>query len=348
MVTKRPRKRTPFEGCLPAILGLAYFGALLSSCSAGIEGDDGAIGLFFSLLVGGVLVMGATSLFSRPRIREQAERLAYSPCAVCGRPNRDGHGCHLEAIGRAAGSRRNYNGSYGRTWTGVVRDHYGSLPAFENHQHRCSEGAPCGHSDRYMDECGHKHRYQQEAQLCAWRILRDVQKGRIRQGLAIGPRPGAETVVKRVPLTDIDWPAMLRQADYRCYYCHEKLAPSALQKEHKIPLARGGVNHLTNIVPACGPCNRQKGIMTDAEYQEFRAKVQQRTTDGNRPNSGRKRFRPSRTSGKMGKQRERYPGPCPCGGTFRLRSGPHGRFYGCSRFPTCKETRPLAKNLRKR
>ena len=31
-------------------------------------------------------------------------------------------------------------------------------------------------------------------------------------------------------------------------------------------LVRGGDNHISNIVPACGRCNRAKGVLTDDEY----------------------------------------------------------------------------------
>jgi 5-methylcytosine-specific restriction endonuclease McrA len=50
----------------------------------------------------------------------------------------------------------------------------------------------------------------------------------------------------------------------RCYYCGsttEKLTP-----DHAIPLARGGSNDITNIVPACLPCNVRKATMTTDEY----------------------------------------------------------------------------------
>jgi hypothetical protein len=50
----------------------------------------------------------------------------------------------------------------------------------------------------------------------------------------------------------------------RCYYCGK--AGGNLQREHRIPLARGGDNHISNIVPACGPCNRAKSTLTDDEY----------------------------------------------------------------------------------
>ncbi len=48
-----------------------------------------------------------------------------------------------------------------------------------------------------------------------------------------------------------------------CFYCGEsrKLGP-----DHKLPLARGGSNDITNIVPACVSCNHHKSTRTAQEY----------------------------------------------------------------------------------
>lgn len=308
-----------------------------------LEGDSGST-LGFLLLLGGGLGVALVRAVSRSSAAKAAARIAFPACAVCGEPNRDGHGCHLEAIGRAVGSRKNYNGSYGRTWDGLVRDHYGTLALFPNRKHRCDD-EPCGHSERFTSQCGHGHKYQREAQLCAWNYLRAVQSGKAAEGLVVGPRPGSETVAHRVPLTDIDWPRMLRDADFRCHYCGDQFEAAYLEKEHKTPLSRGGTNHESNIVVSCGPCNREKGRMTEAEFREFRAKVEHRTHDGRA--LGRKRSSSRRATQKPTERKPKYPGPCPCGDKFVLRSGPYGRFYGCARFPRCKETRPLAKNLNK-
>jgi hypothetical protein len=50
----------------------------------------------------------------------------------------------------------------------------------------------------------------------------------------------------------------------RCYYCGR--GGGKLQKEHRVPLARGGDNYISNIVPSCESCNRRKGIRTDDEF----------------------------------------------------------------------------------
>lgn len=52
--------------------------------------------------------------------------------------------------------------------------------------------------------------------------------------------------------------------DWHCAYCHgrfDKLTP-----DHITPLARGGDNDITNIVPACGSCNYSKQDKTPLEF----------------------------------------------------------------------------------
>jgi len=45
-----------------------------------------------------------------------------------------------------------------------------------------------------------------------------------------------------------------------CWYCHEELNPFRdFTVDHVVPLARGGSNHIENLVPACGICNMRKG-----------------------------------------------------------------------------------------
>jgi hypothetical protein len=60
------------------------------------------------------------------------------------------------------------------------------------------------------------------------------------------------------------WRFIREMYDNRCYYCSKGGEP--LQMEHRVPLARGGNNDISNIVPACESCNRDKGIMTDDEF----------------------------------------------------------------------------------
>jgi len=45
----------------------------------------------------------------------------------------------------------------------------------------------------------------------------------------------------------------------RCYWCSEMLTPDTATVDHKIPLARGGLDNHNNMELACEPCNRSKG-----------------------------------------------------------------------------------------
>ena len=59
-----------------------------------------------------------------------------------------------------------------------------------------------------------------------------------------------------------------------CAYCKGKLVkfgrefPNSLQWDHVVPLARGGVNGIGNIVPSCRSCNLQKGTRLVAEWKK--------------------------------------------------------------------------------
>lgn len=52
------------------------------------------------------------------------------------------------------------------------------------------------------------------------------------------------------------WRGILDRFGGACAYCGVQGVP--LQKDHRMPLALGGPDDPTNLVPACGPCNRRK------------------------------------------------------------------------------------------
>lgn len=54
--------------------------------------------------------------------------------------------------------------------------------------------------------------------------------------------------------TIADWLVRLEEFFGRCAYCW---AP-ATERDHLVPVASGGLNHIDNIVPACKRCNRVK------------------------------------------------------------------------------------------
>ena len=51
----------------------------------------------------------------------------------------------------------------------------------------------------------------------------------------------------------------------RCYHCGEKFAKEVLTLDHVIPLSRGGKSTKNNCVPACKPCNAEKGHLFSVE-----------------------------------------------------------------------------------
>lgn len=53
------------------------------------------------------------------------------------------------------------------------------------------------------------------------------------------------------------WQGILAAFGYRCAYCGAD--DLRLEREHRVPRAKGGSDDESNIVPACGPCNRRKG-----------------------------------------------------------------------------------------
>lgn len=53
--------------------------------------------------------------------------------------------------------------------------------------------------------------------------------------------------------------AALDPAGLRCTYCYKKMSLSWFEREHVVPVSKGGENKDDNIVPACGRCNRSHG-----------------------------------------------------------------------------------------
>jgi 5-methylcytosine-specific restriction endonuclease McrA len=56
-------------------------------------------------------------------------------------------------------------------------------------------------------------------------------------------------------ITPEQWLAVIAAWGDRCAYCG---AGGPLQMDHFVPLARGGVHELHNVVPACERCNKSK------------------------------------------------------------------------------------------
>ena len=64
--------------------------------------------------------------------------------------------------------------------------------------------------------------------------------------------------------TKDQWETLKAAYGFRCGYCQEDEV--RLTKDHAIPLARGGSDDISNIIPACLPCNRRKHVKTAEEF----------------------------------------------------------------------------------
>lgn len=54
-----------------------------------------------------------------------------------------------------------------------------------------------------------------------------------------------------------EWLDMLEEHRHCCHYCGERF--ERLERDHVIPISKGGTDYISNIVPACRICNAKKG-----------------------------------------------------------------------------------------
>ena len=121
------------------------------------------------------------------------------------------------------------------------------------------------------EKCSQKSRlygraHRDERRLYARKWLsknREAHNARLRERYANGDRTRRLTDAqnRRAKLTGgrvtlDEWQAIIAEFDSRCAYCMVKLAKPTM--DHVVALARGGAHSLSNIVPACKPCNYSK------------------------------------------------------------------------------------------
>lgn len=51
---------------------------------------------------------------------------------------------------------------------------------------------------------------------------------------------------------------LYEEANYTCKYCGKQFERKHLTLDHVIPVSRGGLNHVSNVVVACRSCNSSK------------------------------------------------------------------------------------------
>jgi len=91
--------------------------------------------------------------------------------------------------------------------------------------------------------------------------MRDPVARRVSHRNAMAKRKQAAGVFTRK-----EWLSLLRSVGFRCRYCGRRLTRTSATPDHRTPLGRGGSNWITNIVPACLPCNQRKSNLTEKEY----------------------------------------------------------------------------------
>lgn len=65
--------------------------------------------------------------------------------------------------------------------------------------------------------------------------------------------------------TPAEWRAKVKAYGGKCHWCGKPIDGNPIV-EHVIPLARGGTNYISNVVPSCNPCNTAKGTKLPHEF----------------------------------------------------------------------------------
>lgn len=69
-------------------------------------------------------------------------------------------------------------------------------------------------------------------------------------------------------LTKEDILYKLKEQNNKCFYCKTDISKN-YTVDHKLPLCRGGLNEVENIVMSCIKCNARKGKKTSEEFLEY-------------------------------------------------------------------------------
>ena len=63
------------------------------------------------------------------------------------------------------------------------------------------------------------------------------------------------------------WLDKLLAADRKCHWCGNVIEGTP-EVDHVIPLSRGGLNTIDNVVPSCHACNRSKATQLPSEWKD--------------------------------------------------------------------------------
>ena len=96
----------------------------------------------------------------------------------------------------------------------------------------------------------------------AWYAIKGVLKGVALREAVVASAPRSEQAA--IAAWKREWKS---KPLVRCRWCDELLTPRECQVDHVIPIARGGVHALSNLVVACATCNRSKGASLPGEWK---------------------------------------------------------------------------------
>lgn len=136
---------------------------------------------------------------------------------------------------------------------------------------------PFSHASRYVPPLPRPAPYIRQSRDCTWcgvefpaaqdqsyctRLCKGKHARARRRGREVGS------------LVSFTWTEVMRvflAFDKRCAYC-EQFIDGQPDPDHVVPLSRHGGNGITNILPACSPCNSDKRDLLLAEWNQDRAR----------------------------------------------------------------------------
>ena len=74
--------------------------------------------------------------------------------------------------------------------------------------------------------------------------------------------------IKRRKLSKAERIQIYDKCDHRCAYCGCDLEYKDMQVDHAKPLRCGGVDEMSNMLPACRSCNHYKATLTVEKYRK--------------------------------------------------------------------------------
>lgn len=155
---------------------------------------------------------------------------------------------------------RRYTGVKPRCWPCLTTDRIcvGCRLPFRGHQLYC---VPCQAKDRECAECGRRYRgHSRVCRTCKWLALSLEERQEFARKIHARRRQLIEEAEVDGPVPKAVYRAVLQSGP--CSYCGNE----AKTVDHIRPLTRGGIEHESNLTPACKSCNNHKAARLLTEW----------------------------------------------------------------------------------